>query len=371
MVSRFDSVVVGGGLLGMSVAYGLRLRDLSVAVIDEGDVAHRASRGTFGLVWAQSKGRGMPEYARWTRDSIQLWPAFAEDLLDRTGIEVTYSRCGGYMFAFTDDELDRRKADYGEICDGIGLAAPDFEVLDRKAVADAFPGIGEAVRGATYCPIDGDCDPLALLRALHRAFIDAGGRHFPGHILARIDDEGPRPKVETNRQTFEADRIVLCAGIGNRELAKDLGCALPLKPSRGQILVSERVKPVIPHLTHIIRQTREGSIMIGDSHENVGFDDGTTATAMCDIASNATKTFPFLRDLRIVRSWGCLRPMPLDGFPIYDRVPGHPNVIVLNTHSGVTLAAAHAGPLAEQISNGTFGTTERCFSMDRFDVQTA
>lgn len=226
MVSRFDSVVVGGGLLGMSVAYGLRLRDLSVAVIDEGDVAHRASRGMFGLVWAQSKGRGMPEYARWTRDSIQLWPAFAEDLLDRTGIEVTYSRCGGYMFAFTDDELDRRKADYGEICDGIGLAAPDFEVLDRKAVADAFPGIGEAVRGATYCPIDGDCDPLALLRALHRAFIDAGGRHFPGHILARIDDEGPRPKVETNRQTFEADRIVLCAGIGNRGTRQGPGLRL-------------------------------------------------------------------------------------------------------------------------------------------------
>jgi len=210
----------------MSVAYGLRLRDLSVAVIDEGDVAHRASRGMFGLVWAQSKGRGMPEYARWTRDSIQLWPAFAEDLLDRTGIEVTYSRCGGYMFAFTDDELDRRKADYGEICDGIGLAAPDFEVLDRKAVADAFPGIGEAVRGATYCPIDGDCDPLALLRALHRAFIDAGGRHFPGHILARIDDEGPRPKVETNRQTFEADRIVLCAGIGNRGTRQGPGLRL-------------------------------------------------------------------------------------------------------------------------------------------------
>jgi glycine/D-amino acid oxidase-like deaminating enzyme len=371
MAIRCDTIVVGGGLLGMAVAYGLRLLGMSVAVIDGGDVAHRASRGTFGLVWAQSKGRGMPEYARWTRDAIQLWPAFAQDLLGRTGIEVNYSRCGGYMFAFTDDELDRRKEDYGEICDSIGLAAPDFEVIDRKAVSEAFPGIGEAVRGATYCPIDGDCDPLALLRALHRVFIDAGGRHFPGHILARIDDEGPRPKVETNRQTFEADRIVLCAGIGNRELAKDLGCALPLKPLRGQILVSERVKPVIPHLTHIIRQTREGSIMIGDSHENVDFDDGTTATAMCDIASNATKTFPFLRDLRIVRSWGCLRPMPLDGFPIYDRVPGHPNVIVLNTHSGVTLAAAHAGPLAEQISNGTLGTTERCFSMDRFDVQAA
>ncbi len=368
MARRYDTIVVGGGLLGMAVAYGLRLLKQSVAVIDGADVAHRASRGTFGLVWAQSKGRGMPEYARLTRQSVELWPAFAEDLLGRTAIVVTYSRCGGYMFAFSDDDLATRKAEYDEICNGLGLTKPDFEVLDRKATADAFPGIGDEVCGSTYCSIDGDCDPLALLRALHHAFIGAGGQHFPGHILSRIDDDGPRTKVETNRQTFEADRIVLCTGIGNTKLAKDLGCDLPMKPLRGQILVSERVKPVIPHLTHIIRQTSQGSIMIGDSHEDVDFDDGTTANAISDIARNATRTFPFLRDLKIVRAWGCLRPMPLDGFPIYDRIPGHPSVIVLNTHSGVTLAATHAGPLAEQISNDSLGVTERQFSLDRFDV---
>ena len=367
---RFDTIVVGGGLLGMSVAYGLRLRDVSVAVVDEGDVAHRASRGTFGLVWAQSKGLEMSNYARWTRESIALWPAFAEDLNRRSGIDVNYSQCGGYVFAFADDELERRKAAYDKICDGLGLDGPDYEVLDRPAVAEAFPGIGDAVCGATYCPIDGDCDPLALLRALHSGFIGAGGRHFPGHGLVRIDDGGPRPKVETTSQTFEADRVVLAAGIGNIKLVRGLGSELPLKPLRGQILVSERVKPVIPHLTHVIRQTQEGTILFGDSQENVGIDDSTTAATMHDIAQNATNTFPFLKDIRIVRVWGCLRPMPLDGFPIYDRVPGHPNVIILNTHSGVTLAAAHARTLAGQIHDDTLGVTVRGFPMDRFDVQT-
>ena len=368
MARHYNTIVVGGGLLGMAIAYGLRLLKQSVAVIDGADEAHRASRGTFGLVWAQSKGRGMPQYARLTRQSIDLWPAFAEGLLCRTGIDVTYARCGGYMFAFSDDDLIVRKAEYDEICNGLGLTSPDFEVLDRKATAELFPGIGDEVRGSTYCSIDGDCDPLALLRALFRAYIDLGGEYFPGHILSRIDDDGPCPKVETSHQTFEVDRVILCTGIGNTKLAKGLGCDLPMKPLRGQILVSERVQPVIPHLTHIIRQTSQGSIMIGDTHEDVDFDDGTTSTAISEIARNATRTFPFLKNLKIVRAWGCLRPMPLDGCPIYDRIPGHPKVIVLNTHSGVTLAAAHAGPIAKQISNDSLGVTEQQFSLDRFNV---
>lgn len=368
-LADFDAIVVGGGLTGMSVAYGLLQRRLTVAVIDEGDVAHRASRGTFGLVWAQSKGRAMPEYARWTRESVKLWPAFAEELHERTGIDVAYSNDGGYMFAFSEQELEQRKSVYDEICAGLGLKHPDYEILDRKAVVADFPGIGDAVRGATFCPLDGDCNPLALLHALHKAFLIDGGKYLPGHRLAEIVQHGSRLVLRTTCSRFETDRIVLAAGIGNARIAQSLGCSLPLRPLRGQILVSERAKPVIPRLTHAVRQTKEGSIMFGDSHEDVGINDLTTAATIRSIAGRAVKTFPFLSSLRIVRSWACLRPMPVDGFPIYDRIPRHPGVIVLNTHSGVTLAAAHARIIATQIADGTLGKAIRHFSINRLDVQ--
>lgn len=368
---KFDTIVVGGGLLGMSVAYGLLQHRLKVAVIDEGDVAHRASRGTFGLVWAQGKGRHMPAYARWTRQSIELWPAFAEELCEKTGIDVAYSHSGGYKFAYSEEELEERKVLYDDIGAGLGLTRPDYEILDRQAVAAAFPGIGDAVRGATYCPLDGDCNPLSLLHALHAAFIADGGQYLPGHRLVEITDDGQRPALQTTRSRFATDRVVLTAGIANTKIARALGCELPLHPVRGQILVSERVKPLIPHLTHVIRQTREGSIMFGDSHENVGIDDSTTPAVIRTLAGNAVRTFPFLADLQIVRIWGCLRPMPSDGFPIYDQIPDHPAVVVLNTHSGVTLAAAHARLLAAQIAAGPLGVEGNCFSLDRFNVQMA
>ena len=370
-MAKFDAIVVGGGLLGMSVAYGLVRHRLTVAVIDEGDVAHRASRGTFGLVWVQSKGRAMPDYARWTRESFKLWPAFAKELHEKTGIDVGYSNEGGYMFAFSEEEIEQRKIAYDEICAGLGLEHPDYEILDRKAVVASFPGIGDAVRGATYCPLDGDCNPLALLHALHKAFPIDGGKYFPGQRMVEIVENGSRLTLRTASTHFAADRIVLAAGIANARIVESLGCKLPLHPLRGQILVSERARPVIPHLTHTVRQTREGSIMFGDSHEDVGLDDSTTVGTIRSIAGNAVKTFPFLAGLRIVRTWGCIRPMPVDGFPIYDRIPKYPGVVVLNTHSGVTLAAAHARVLAGQIADGTLDAQVRRFAMDRFDVQAA
>jgi glycine/D-amino acid oxidase-like deaminating enzyme len=85
-----------------SVAYGLLEHRQSVAVIDEGDIAHRASRGTFGPRLGSGQGTEDAGYARWTRKSVELWPAFARELSEKTGIDVAYSHCGGYKFAFSE-----------------------------------------------------------------------------------------------------------------------------------------------------------------------------------------------------------------------------------------------------------------------------
>lgn len=86
-----DAIVVGGGLVGAAIAYGLQRQGLSTLMLDEGDIAHRASRGNFGLIWVQSKGLGAPHYQHWTHGSAQAWPGLAEDLSEATGIGVGLS----------------------------------------------------------------------------------------------------------------------------------------------------------------------------------------------------------------------------------------------------------------------------------------
>ena len=109
-MATYDALVVGGGLVGMAVAYGLVRRGLATAVVDEGDVAFRASHGNFGLVWVQSKGDGMPRYAAWTRSSAEQWPAFAEELRDLTGIDTAYSKRGGVHICLDEHDMAEERA---------------------------------------------------------------------------------------------------------------------------------------------------------------------------------------------------------------------------------------------------------------------
>ncbi|WP_286977167.1 FAD-dependent oxidoreductase, partial [Pseudomonas sp.] len=102
---KSKTVVVGGGLLGMTIAYGLALEGQQVCVLDEGDSAFRASRGNFGLIWVQSKGYGMTPYAHWTRQAAALWPELAGKLLADTGINVHLRQNGGYQLCLSQAEL--------------------------------------------------------------------------------------------------------------------------------------------------------------------------------------------------------------------------------------------------------------------------
>ncbi len=96
--SSVDTLVIGGGVVGMSVAYGLARAGERVRLLDQGDIAFRAARGNFGLVWIQGKGHDRPDYARWSMGSARLWPAFAAELQEATGIDVELDQPGGQAF---------------------------------------------------------------------------------------------------------------------------------------------------------------------------------------------------------------------------------------------------------------------------------
>ena len=368
-MGNFETVVIGGGLVGTAVAYGLAGRGVATALIDEGDVAHRASRGNFCLVWVQGKGGGSPSYAAWARESAELFPDFARQLRERTGVDVCYSKRGGVKLCFGDAEMAERKALLERIKAYPGGAA--FEMMERPALDDLMPGLGPDVVGASYCADDGHCNALYLLRALHAGFLALGGRYLNQAGAARVRPRGEGFTIDAGGRQIEAERVILAAGLDNARLAPMVGLRVPITPNRGQVLVTERLRPIMDLPTHLIRQTQEGSVMIGDSHEDVGFDDGTTAGVMGDIARYAVRVFPFLAGVRIVRVWGCLRTWPPDGFPIYDRSPSHAGAFALSCHSGVSLAAVHATRLVAWICDDDGAPSLEDFSADRFDVEKA
>lgn len=368
-MAETEIAVVGGGLVGMAVAFGLQRLGRAVTVFDEADVAFRASRGNFGLVWVQGKGVELPDYARWTRRSAALWPAFAAEIESETDRSLELSQPGGLDFCLTEEEAESSIHRLAGLREKLGGDYP-FEYLGRNALRDMVPEIGPAVVGAIYCPEDGHVNPLYLLRALHQAFARRGGQLVNGAAVTAVEPEGGGFRIRADRE-WRAERVVLCAGLGNAKLAPMVGLSAPVAPNRGQVIICERIKPFLNYPSSLIRQVGEGAVQIGDSKEDVGFDDGTTPETIARIARRAVRIFPLLADVRIVRSWGALRVMSPDGHPIYERSQAFPGASLVTCHSGVTLAAVHALVLAPWIAGDEQPDYVESFSAERFQVQPA
>jgi glycine/D-amino acid oxidase-like deaminating enzyme len=340
--NEFDFAVVGGGLVGAAIAWGMSRRGRRVAMLDEDDRALRASRGNFALVWVQSKGGGMSRYATWTRQSSDAWPQLAQALRTDTGLDVCLQQPGGLHLLLSQREMENRANALKRLHNQPDMVPFEYHMLDHAQVQKMLPQIGPEVAGASFCPLDGHVNALRLLRALHAGFQRQGGRYFPESAVERVEPAGSEFRVHTSSVEIAAQKIVLAAGLGNARLAPMVGLEAPVRPQRGQIMVTEKIAPFMDYVVHTIRQTDEGSVMISDSVEEAGFDISVGSEVLAVMADRAVRMFPHLGRLNVVRCWAALRVMPQDGYPIYDQSRVCPGAFFATCHSGVTLAAAHA-----------------------------
>ncbi len=366
---RADVIVVGAGTVGAAVAYGLASRGLRVIVLDGADHDSRAAAANFGLIWLQGKGLRMPEYQSLSRASVDLWPGFDRELGDISDTKLDFEHNGGLSFCLGDEAFERRRHELQRLHNVLG-GRPDWEMLTRRELERLLPTVqlGADVTGASYGHSDGQVNPLKLLSALLSAIRRLGGTVVHGSPVASVEADHGGFTAKSGAATYHADRIVLCAGLGSEALARQLGIEVRLRPQRGQIQVTERIAPVLPLPTISIRQTAEGTMMIGTTHEEVGHDSGTTAQAAARLSERALEVMPGLRNVRLIRQWAGLRVMTPDSYPIYDESPSHPGAFVALCHSGITLAPLHAKLLASAILDGGLPAALAPFHSGRFDV---
>lgn len=347
-----DVAVIGGGVVGAAIAYGLARLGKDVTVLDQGDGAIRASVANFGLIWVQGKGTSAPAYAQWTRMSARMFPAFADHMKQVTGIDVDRHQDGGLYICVDEADLESRVRRFDGLRDALNGDYP-YELLDHKALKARLPIIGPDVAGATFHPEDGHVNPLKLLRALRVAMLREGVHLENDITVDAITPLGDGSfKVTCAGQEFHAAQVVIAAGLDAARLAPMVGLDAPVEAQRGQVLITERVRPFLDLPTGHVRQTDEGTVQIGDSKEWVGVDCGTTTATIGAIARRAVRQFPLLANVRMVRAWGGLRVLPPDGLPIYAESSSAPGAFVVSCHSGVSLAAAHVGPVAQWIAGG-------------------
>jgi glycine/D-amino acid oxidase-like deaminating enzyme len=370
-----DVIVIGAGLVGAAIAYGLADRNLRVLVLDGGDRDFRASNANVGLVWAQGKGMGMPAYQQLTRDSLDLWPNFSAELTATTDIDLQYERNGGLTFCMGEAGFEARRAKLLRLHEQLGGAEPpDWEMVDRGALMKLLPKAqpGTDVAGASFGRSDGSANPLRLLAALHAGILRRGGQLRGGSAVHALQSDGHGGfTIDFGSERASAARVVIAAGLGSKSLAAQIGLDIQIRPERGQVLVTERLEPFLALPLHGVRQTCEGTVIIGTTNEEAGFDASTTGAAATTMSANALRWIPALSEATVVRQWAGLRILTPDSYPVYAESQSHPGAFVALCHSGVTLAAAHAALLADAIAAGRLPPSLDVFHPRRFDVSKA
>jgi hydrogen cyanide synthase HcnC len=364
-----DFTIIGGGVVGSALAYGLARAGKRVCILDEGDIAYRASRGNFALIWVQSKGMGMPEYAAWSKRSAGQWRELAAHLREDTGIDVSLSQPGGFTLCLSEPELEARALAMKRLHNQPDMVRYPYEVLDHAETKRRLPAIGKDVVGSVYTPVDGHVNSLRLFRALHTGLAHHDVEYRPTHSVEEIIAESDGFRIKGAWGEIHSPKLLLAAGLGNARLAPMVGLNAPVRPSKGQIIVTEKTARFLDYPVVTVRQTDEGGVMLGDSQEEAGFDTSVGISIMSVIAERAVRMFPRLAGLNAVRSWSALRVMSPDGFPIYEQSKAHPGAFVVTCHSGVTLAANHALTLAPDLAAGRLPDGLDSFHSRRFHVQ--
>ncbi|SLN12898.1 Hydrogen cyanide synthase subunit HcnC precursor [Roseovarius litorisediminis] len=362
-----DYAIIGGGVVGLSVAWGLLKKGRSVVVLDGDDGSFRASRGNFGLVWVQSKGMKQPRYAQWSQTSAAAWKEFSDELSDATGHDVGLEQNGGYDLHFTEESLAETVTQYEGLKAKLGGNYP-YEVLGHNALKKEEPAIGPSVVGAILHHQDGHANPLRLLKSLAADVRRLGGKVLNGKTVIDVSKNNDFTVTCSDNFTLNASRVVLSAGLGAMTLGPKLGFIAPIRAQRGQVLVTEKLPKMINRPSLIARQVDEGGIQIGATNEEVGLDDHVTQKGLSGLAAEAVTAFPALAHAQLVRSWGALRILSPDGLPIYQESKTMSGAYLVTCHSGITLAAAHARFLPDWLEGTEKAPDLEVFSEQRFAV---
>lgn len=365
-----DVVVIGGGAIGTAVAYSLARAGRSVTLVERRGVGQEASGANVGLVTLFS-GHSFDEpdpgpIYELTRASADAYLALG----DEVGIDIEYERCGGVVLAESEDTLRliRRAAD------GYRRHGVPVKMLDAAGVRDCEPAFHhDGIVGGAFCPLNGQLNPLLLCRALAQGARRHGVRMLLGTTVHAIACERGRVRaVRTSAGDLACELVVNAAGAWAAEIGALAGVKVPVKPARGQIMLTEPaprfIHRVISGAEPSARQTRRGNVIVGGTVEDVGFDKRVAAPTVAAFARGALERFPHLRGLGVIRTWAGLRPASPDHKPIIQLLDEPAGFCLATGHSrrGICYAAGTGRLVAELLTGRAPFLALETFGLGRF-----
>jgi len=384
LIGTSDVVVIGGGVAGLAVARELGRRGLQATVLERGTFGAEASHAAAGMLAPQSEADRDDAFFRLQCASRDLYPAFAENLQEETGIDIELDRTGTLYLAFTDEdeeELNQRHAWQTD-------AGLEVETLTTENTLALEPSLSPRVRFALKFPLDWQVENRRLVEALTASLKNHGGGAWAGVAATALRVEADRVVgVETSHGYVSAGAVVVAAGAWTSRLPfshapgknhSPVRFTHPgIEPVRGQMLCFNPQPSFLQLMRHghvvytrrgYIVPRRDGRLLAGSTTEHVGFQKQVTAGGVLSILSYALEIAPAIRDLELLDSWAGLRPKAVDEWPVLGASAEVGGLYYATGHyrNGILLAPITGESMADMIIDNRQSPLLEAFTLERF-----
>jgi len=376
-----EVVIVGGGVIGCSIAYYLAKEGVDVTLFEKYELASGASGANQGGVLTQSYN---PPLLDLVLASQKLYVELKELPFD-----FEFDKCGS-IICITEEKQWPVLEERARKLRKFGL---NVNLVDGADLRELEPNLSKDILGASLCPEDFGLNPLKLTYAFaHAAEILGAKIHTYTEVKKIVVKNRKVELVVTDRGKVKTDCVVNSAGAWSPLIGGMENLRLPVKPQRGQILVTEAMpscnfrfivdadylttafdsnsarKSKDPRIKRgvagTLRQTKNRNWLIGSSRDLAGFDRRTTYEDLKFIASRSLTFLPYLRLTNILRAFAGLRPYSVDGLPIFGKVPGVEGLILATGHCGDGIALA---PITGKVISEIVVKGKTSIKIDRFN----
>jgi glycine oxidase len=363
-----DMIVVGGGVIGLSIAHAVAGEGKSVLVLDPGEATEASSWAAAGMLAPQSEADTKDPLFDLCAASLQLYRDWAGQLHEQSGIDPEYEEPGLICLASSEDALEKLK------CRMVWQRAAGFdsELLEPEDIRRMEPNLTLPVAGGVYMSGEHQVTPRRLLEALRGACYSKGVEIQKGQRVREILRHGDRVNgVRADSGSIMAGCVAIASGVRSAEIP-DLVPALKLVPRKGQILSLSTPVPIFQHMVRwehaYALWRREGELVVGATNEDAGFDRSITPAGIGGLLNRVQQLSSRTADLAIKAMWTGLRPATPDGLPVLGQAG--PGLIYATGHyrNGILLAPITASIVAGLVMNRPSPIPLEPYSPARFEV---
>ena len=377
---RQKVIVVGGGIIGTSVAYYLSKKDIEVLLFEAKDIAAGTSGSCDKAIMLQSKKTGP------NLDLAMTSAKMFENLELELGEDLEYHKGGGMILI--ENEFEYKVIQ--EMVERQNHAGLGVSIITGEKARNRVPALSNKIIAATWWEEDAEINPISITFAFAKAAQRQNATiKLNCEVQSLLIERNRIVGIKTDEGDFFADSVVVCAGVWTKKLFDTILINVPIFPRKGVILVTERLPQIFNcnilsgsyiaaklqkdnqnpfGIALAIGQTKSGTMLIGGSREFAGFDSSTSSQVMREIAKRAVTVFPFLKNVNVIRTFSGFRPFTPDNLPIISDVPSIAGLFIAAGHEGdgIALAPITGKIMAEMVSGQSIDIDLQAFKIDRF-----